>query len=108
MAYSGSGWKIVRNKKTEVGLDAWRRLNHEYDTRDPLRHVQLLEKLLASSQVCYGDVERMYVGQTRHPWMWTSLPSPREGRRAEKGRTRSLKPRSFTVTVSGAVHTAMR
>ena len=29
------GLEIVRNTKTEVGLDAWRRLNHKYDPRNP-------------------------------------------------------------------------
>ena len=37
------GFEIVRNTKTEVGLDAWRRLNHKYDRRNPLRNIQLLE-----------------------------------------------------------------
>ena len=46
----------VRNTKTEVGLDAWRRLNHKYDHRNPLRNTQLLEKLLAPSQVGHSDV----------------------------------------------------
>ena len=46
----------MRNTKTEVGLDAWRRLNHKYDPRNPLRNIQLLEKLLAPSQVGYADV----------------------------------------------------
>ena len=41
------GFEIVRNTKTEVGLDAKRRLNHKYDPRNPLRNIQLLEKLLA-------------------------------------------------------------
>ena len=31
------GFEILRNTKTEVGLDAWRRLNHKYDPRNPLR-----------------------------------------------------------------------
>ena len=48
------GFEIVRNTKTEVGLDAWRRLNHKYDPRNPLRNI--LEKLLAPSQVGYADV----------------------------------------------------
>ena len=30
------GSEIVRNTKTEVGLDAKRRLNHKYDPRNPL------------------------------------------------------------------------
>ena len=30
------GFEIVRNTKTEVGLDAWRRLNHKYDARNPV------------------------------------------------------------------------
>ena len=50
------GFDIVRNTKTEVGLDARRRLNHKYDPRNPLRNIQLLEKLLAPSQVGYSDV----------------------------------------------------
>ena len=50
------GFEIVRNTKTEVGLDAWRRLNHKYDPRNPLRNMQLMEKLLAPSPVCYSDV----------------------------------------------------
>ena len=50
------GFEIVRNTKTEVGLDAWRRLNHKYDPRNPLRNMQLLEKLLARSQVSSSDV----------------------------------------------------
>ena len=40
------GLEIMRNTKTEVGFDAWRRLNHKYDPRNPLRNTQLLEKLL--------------------------------------------------------------
>ena len=50
------GFDIVRNTKTEVGLDALRRLNHKYDPRNPLRNIQLLERLLAPSQVGYSDV----------------------------------------------------
>ena len=50
------GFEIVRNTKTEVGLDAWRRLNHMYDPRNPLRHVQFLERLFAPTQVAYSDV----------------------------------------------------
>ena len=50
------GFEIVRNTKTEVGLDAWRRLNHTYDPRNPVRNFQLLERLLAPSQVGYSDV----------------------------------------------------
>ena len=50
------GFEIVRNTKTEVGLDAQRRLNHKYDPRDPLRNIQFLEKLLAPSQVGSSDV----------------------------------------------------
>ena len=38
------------------GLDAWRRLNHKYGPRNPLRNIQLLEKLLAPSQVGSSDV----------------------------------------------------
>ena len=30
------GFEAVRNTKTEVGLDAWRRLNHKYDPRQPI------------------------------------------------------------------------
>ena len=37
------GFEFVRNTKTEVGLDAWRRLNHKYDPRNPLRNIQLQE-----------------------------------------------------------------
>ena len=33
------GFEIVRNPKTEVDLDEWRRLNHKYDPRNPLRNV---------------------------------------------------------------------
>ena len=50
------GFEIVRDTKTEVGLDGWRRLNHQYDPRNPVRNVQLLERLLAPSQVGYSDV----------------------------------------------------
>ena len=50
------GFEIVRNTKTEVGLDAWRRLNHKYDPRNPLRNIQLLKKLLTSTQVGFADV----------------------------------------------------
>ena len=50
------GFEIVRNTQTEVGLHAWRRLNHKYDPRNPLRNIQLLEKLLAQSQVGCADV----------------------------------------------------
>ena len=50
------GFENVRNTKTEVGLDAKRKLNHKYDPRNPLRNIQLLEKLLAPSQVGYSDV----------------------------------------------------
>ena len=42
------GFEIVRNTKTGVGLD--------YDPRNPLRNIQLLEKLLAPSQVGCADV----------------------------------------------------
>ena len=50
------GFEIVRNTKTEVGLDVWRRLTHKYDHRNPLRNIQLPEKLLAPSQVGHADV----------------------------------------------------
>ena len=33
------GFEIVRNTKAEVGLDAWRRPNHKYDPRSPLRNI---------------------------------------------------------------------
>ena len=46
----------MRNTKSKVELDAWRRLNHEYDIRNPLRNIQLLERLLAPSQVGHSDV----------------------------------------------------
>ena len=29
------GFKSVRNTKAEVGLDAWRRLNHKYESSSP-------------------------------------------------------------------------
>ena len=45
------GFEIVRNTKTEGGLDAWRRLNHKYDPRNLLRNM-----LLAPTQVGYSDV----------------------------------------------------
>ena len=32
------GFEIVRNTKTEVGLDAWRRLNHKCDPCKPMRN----------------------------------------------------------------------
>ena len=47
------GFEFLRNT---VGLDAWKRLNHKYDPRNPLRNIQLLEKLLAPSQIGYADV----------------------------------------------------
>ena len=50
------GFEIVRNTKTGVGLDAWRRLNHKYDPRNPLRNMMVLEKLLAPPQVGCADV----------------------------------------------------
>ena len=50
------GFEIVRNTMTEVGLDAWRRLNHKYDPRNTLRNVQVLERLLAPMQVGHADV----------------------------------------------------
>ena len=50
------GFEIVRNAKTALGLDAWRRQNHKYDPRNPLKNIQLLERLLAPSQVGYSDV----------------------------------------------------
>ena len=37
------GFEILRDTKTAVGLDAWRRLNHKYDPRNPVRNIQLLE-----------------------------------------------------------------
>ena len=47
----------MRNTKTGVVLDAWRRLNHKYDPRNPLQNIQLLERrLLAPTQVGYSDV----------------------------------------------------
>ena len=49
-------FEIVRDNKTEVGLDAWRRLNHKNDPRNPLRNIQLLDRLLAPTQVDYTDV----------------------------------------------------
>ena len=44
------------SKLSEVGLDARRQLNHKYGPRNPLRNIQLLERLLAPSQVGYSDV----------------------------------------------------
>ena len=55
------GFDTVRNTETEVGLDAWRRQNHKYDPRNPLRNIQLLEKLLAPSQVGCPDVEDLEI-----------------------------------------------
>ena len=50
------GFEIVRNTKTEVELDAWRRLNHKNGPRNPLRNIQLLERLLATTHVGYSNV----------------------------------------------------
>ena len=50
------GFEFVRNTKTEVGLDARRRLNHKYHPRKSLRTIQLLERLLAPTKVGYADV----------------------------------------------------
>ena len=50
------GFEIVRNTKTEVRLDARRRLNHKYDLRNPPRSIQLLERLLETTHVGYLDV----------------------------------------------------
>ena len=56
---STEGFETVRNTKTEVGHDAWRRLNHKYDPRNPLRNIQLLEKFacawLFRSDCKYGE-----------------------------------------------------
>ena len=49
-------FEIVRNTRTEVGLDAWTRLGHKDGLRNPLRNIQLPERLLAPSQVGYSDV----------------------------------------------------
>ena len=141
------GFEIVRNTKTDVGLDAWRRLNHKYDPRKPASTHTVAGKAAFKTAGWLRRRGRKY-GETRaritscrnrytwcasrsvlrsseiillcrlHPltpleflqakWMLTPLPRPREARRAEKGRTRSPKARSSMVTVSGAVHTAMR
>ena len=45
------GFETLRNTKAEVGLDAGRRLNHKCDPRNPLRNIQLLERLLAPTKV---------------------------------------------------------
>ena len=50
------GVEIVRNTRIEEGMDAWRRLNHKYDPRNPLRNIQVLERLFAQTQVGYSDV----------------------------------------------------
>ena len=47
------GFEIVRNTKTEVGLDAWRRLIHKC----ALRNIQPLERLLAPTHVGHADVD---------------------------------------------------
>ena len=39
MEEGAEGFEILRNTKTEVELDAWRRLNHKYDPRNPSRNV---------------------------------------------------------------------
>ena len=49
-------FEVVRNTKTEVELDAWRRPNHKYDPRNPLRNKQRLERMLALSQVGKSNV----------------------------------------------------
>ena len=46
----------MRNTKTEVGLDARRRLYHKYDPRNLLWNIKLLERLLAPTKVGYSDV----------------------------------------------------
>ena len=56
MEECAEGFENVRNSKTEVGLDARRRLNHKCDPRNPLRNIQLLKKLLAPSQVGFSDL----------------------------------------------------
>ena len=56
------GFEIVRDTKTEVELDTWRRPNHKYDPRHPLRNIQLLERLLAPSQGCCSDVVASMTG----------------------------------------------
>ena len=36
--------KLCVTPRLEWGLDAWRRMNHKYDPRNPLRNIQLLER----------------------------------------------------------------
>ena len=50
------GFEIVRNSHEEVGLDAWRRLNHRFDPMNPLRNLQLLEQLIQPPQAKFEDV----------------------------------------------------
>ena len=50
------GFEIVRNTKTEVELDAWRRLSHKDDPRNLLRNIQLLERLLETTHVGHSNV----------------------------------------------------
>ena len=50
------GFEIVRNSAEDVGLDAWRRLNHRFDPMNPLRILQMLRKLLRPSQVGFDQV----------------------------------------------------
>ena len=56
MEECAEGFENMRTTKTEVGLDAWRRLNHKFDPRNPLRNIPLLEELLAPTQVGYSEV----------------------------------------------------
>ena len=45
MEECAEGFEIVRSTKTEVVLDAWKRMNHKYDLRNQLRNIQLLERV---------------------------------------------------------------
>ena len=56
MQLHGDPVSLMRNTKTEAGLDAWRWLIHKCDPRNPLRNIQLLETLLAPTQVGDADV----------------------------------------------------
>ena len=56
MTEGSEAFQIVRNCSGDVGLEAWRRLNHRYDPANPLRTLQVLRNLLKPSQVGFDTI----------------------------------------------------
>ena len=51
-----AAFDLVKNTKTSLGLDAWRRLVRKFDPNNPVANLRLLRKILRPSQVGHDQL----------------------------------------------------